>query len=759
MKWVRFLGGCRDILYRNVFCILIFGVVFSLRMEAFGISGVQGIHLGMAFVSLVLINSFFLWKPGRILLPAGLVLVAGMEALLYGFTEIKEFCFSFAAWFVKPDTETEYLFVFQGIRMFFLAGICMLVAWGMEKWTVLRIILTGMAVGAGGLIVGKQLPLSKAGAVCLLLFILLNLLEWMEKSWKKERIEKNRRAYLVWLWPVWLGMAALLMFTPAKEEPYDWAFAKKIYEVVSREWTLFWQDVGGRKNDNFQQRMSGFSEQVEIGGNLSVNSQEVFSIKSQKPLMTNLYLAGVRMDDFQGRSWSRKRKESLKEQRLDAMETLYALTGSPKTQSQNFLVGTGIDVTFQYFKSRPYFIPLKLLSLRAENTSLLTAETQDGQLLEQEKGYGESYDVYYYQLPLGEEIFSELMEGGREESPELWDEIVKNYQLGEMTYDALLEYRNEMKAAYQSETRLSDGMKDWIAKATKDCNTGPERLRGIEQALQRLNYTLKPGSLPENVQTPEEFLDYFVLESGQGYCTYFATAFVLLARAEGYPARYAQGFCVPMKGKREVMVTREMAHAWPEVYFEGLGWIPFEPTPGYAGKRYTRWELMDYQRYHQTAVTEASVVAENELEQNGNIHRSEKRKLAFLMGGISFVLLLLTLFLLRLWLVRRSYRKKSLMEQYECQVERNLRVLEKLGIQRSPEETLEELGVRVAVLYQGWEVEPPAFLREYEEVLYGGREPDVVLLDRVLKEREPMLSHLSRWERFREWYDTRVKGA
>ena len=34
-----------------------------------------------------------------------------------------------------------------------------------------------------------------------------------------------------------------------------------------------------------------------------------------------------------------------------------------------------------------------------------------------------------------------------------------------------------------------------------------------------------------------------------------------------------------------------MAHAWPEVYIEGLGWIPFEPTPDYEKIRYTPWQL------------------------------------------------------------------------------------------------------------------------------------------------------------------------
>lgn len=94
------------------------------------------------------------------------------------------------------------------------------------------------------------------------------------------------------------------------------------------------------------------------------------------------------------------------------------------------------------------------------------------------------------------------------------------------------------------------------------------KLRKLEKALSAYDYTLSPGMIPEEVQNVSDFLDYFLLEKKEGYCTYFATAFVLLARAEGIPARYVQGYCVPMK-TQEVQVYNTMAHAWPEAYVEG----------------------------------------------------------------------------------------------------------------------------------------------------------------------------------------------
>lgn len=67
----------------------------------------------------------------------------------------------------------------------------------------------------------------------------------------------------------------------------------------------------------------------------------------------------------------------------------------------------------------------------------------------------------------------------------------------------------------------------------------------------------------------------------RGYCTQFATAMIMLARAQGIPARMAIGFLPGQAdGKGGYVVRASDAHAWPELYFAGYGWLRFEPTPG-----------------------------------------------------------------------------------------------------------------------------------------------------------------------------------
>ena len=73
------------------------------------------------------------------------------------------------------------------------------------------------------------------------------------------------------------------------------------------------------------------------------------------------------------------------------------------------------------------------------------------------------------------------------------------------------------------------------------------------------------------------------LQDRRGYCVQFATAMAIMARTQGIPTRVAIGFlpgeAVEKDGQFTYVVTGKQAHAWPELYFEGFGWVRFEPTP------------------------------------------------------------------------------------------------------------------------------------------------------------------------------------
>ena len=98
--------------------------------------------------------------------------------------------------------------------------------------------------------------------------------------------------------------------------------------------------------------------------------------------------------------------------------------------------------------------------------------------------------------------------------------------------------------------------------------------------LTEFEYTLTPVPVPRDVC----FVDFFLFEGQEGYCTYFASAMAIMARIAGIPSRYVEGFVLPPTPdpNSAVVVSNRMAHAWVEIYLEGFGWYIIEATPTYA---------------------------------------------------------------------------------------------------------------------------------------------------------------------------------
>jgi transglutaminase-like putative cysteine protease len=127
---------------------------------------------------------------------------------------------------------------------------------------------------------------------------------------------------------------------------------------------------------------------------------------------------------------------------------------------------------------------------------------------------------------------------------------------------------------------LSDSVPDRVlALALELTATEPtpyDRARAIETYLRRFPYSLDLPEPPAN----RDVVDYFLFDLQKGYCDYYATAMVVLARAAGLPARLAVGYAsgVYDPTTAEYVVTEAEAHSWPEIYFPEYGWIEFEPT-------------------------------------------------------------------------------------------------------------------------------------------------------------------------------------
>jgi len=116
-----------------------------------------------------------------------------------------------------------------------------------------------------------------------------------------------------------------------------------------------------------------------------------------------------------------------------------------------------------------------------------------------------------------------------------------------------------------------------------------------DKVCENVIYTLSPGKTPANT----DHTVYFLLENHKGYCEHYATAGTVLARMAGIPARYCEGYMIDCSHENTLhetvlednstVYTSELldsnAHAWTEIYINGLGWIPFEFTFSYFTPR------------------------------------------------------------------------------------------------------------------------------------------------------------------------------
>ena len=107
-----------------------------------------------------------------------------------------------------------------------------------------------------------------------------------------------------------------------------------------------------------------------------------------------------------------------------------------------------------------------------------------------------------------------------------------------------------------------------------------DKMLALQNYFQGFEYNTQ---LSPRVGDPiEQFLNERV-----GFCQQFSGTFALMARSLGIPSRVAIGFTWgdpigldEQSGRTVYQVTGRQTHAWPEVWFEGLGWVAFEPTPG-----------------------------------------------------------------------------------------------------------------------------------------------------------------------------------
>ncbi len=105
-----------------------------------------------------------------------------------------------------------------------------------------------------------------------------------------------------------------------------------------------------------------------------------------------------------------------------------------------------------------------------------------------------------------------------------------------------------------------------------------DKVVALVNYLRTFPYTLDVPAPPNG----RDVADFFLFDLKKGYCDYYATTMIVLARSVGIPARLVIGYSTGTYDYQtnQYVVTDADAHSWVEVYFPGIGWVEFEPTAG-----------------------------------------------------------------------------------------------------------------------------------------------------------------------------------
>lgn len=124
---------------------------------------------------------------------------------------------------------------------------------------------------------------------------------------------------------------------------------------------------------------------------------------------------------------------------------------------------------------------------------------------------------------------------------------------------------------------------------TKNAPTPAGKAAAIQSYLRspdNFTYSTKPRP-----GSGYQALENFLFRDKHGYCEQFAASMAVMARAVGIPSRVAVGFLPGTRHGDTWSVTARDAHAWPELYFSGYGWVRYEPTPAAVTGTAPTWSV------------------------------------------------------------------------------------------------------------------------------------------------------------------------
>lgn len=517
-----------------------------------------------------------------------------------------------------------------------------------KKFRFLVILAGGMSVFA--IQASYNLVFSITSFYIFLAAVLISYLRHVYQIKSSKEVNDYVKPSVLVLWSIPLSIVIILMASSiqASDKPIQWKWLdQKILTAYNRLKERFDYE----SFDYFSlSASSGFGDSNDfLGGRVRLDRTNVLYVTTNK----RAYLRGAVRDVYTGTKWVNSIEEltplegdhdRLYSDTEEMLEGLKILTGTDELP-EGLLYVNPISVRFLNLRTRSLFIPSKVSSFEPVSADITTFLSDTGDLSSKDRlSKNFQYKMTSYIPAIGSEDFEAALRKSRRG---LYEEHLKDIVslfVSDMRVSALVmpstykavpdEYascshenhmealpdsspsiasatgniprdKNELvqryekvnkfkqysDAVYEQYLQLPDELprriRDLAASLVVTAGNDYDKARAIEKYVsEKYAYNLDVRTTPRD----RDFVDYFLFDQQEGYCSYFASAMTVLARCAGLPARYVEGYMLPpepVDGKYDTyVVTNMQAHAWTEIYFEGYGWLPFEPTPPFRNAFY-----------------------------------------------------------------------------------------------------------------------------------------------------------------------------
>jgi transglutaminase-like putative cysteine protease len=278
------------------------------------------------------------------------------------------------------------------------------------------------------------------------------------------------------------------------------------------------------------------TDSLDMTSRPELSDEVVFTVATDRAT----FWRGQTFDVWDGSRWSRS----------DGRFTPLAAADTPRLADDD-LGARGSDVVQQRFRlEAPYSDILYAVPTAVEvKIDRPMRQRADGTLQAAPLGRGATYSVTSRRIPLTAERLRSV-EG------DIPDAVRTQYAQAPVATERVLAAATEVTAGAATQYDKVLALERWMGD--------------------RVEYSLDAPLAPKGV----DVVDHFLFDAEQGWCEQIASSLVVLARANGIPARLVTGYVPddhdPVTG---LFTVRERdAHAWAEVWFPEVGWVPFDPT-------------------------------------------------------------------------------------------------------------------------------------------------------------------------------------